>query len=1051
MQNIAGHFHRKDAEDAERKNSARSLRLCGKEYPAGRSLILTVRRFSFIIFIALLVAITSSSAENNDSPGSISNLHQWGAVTLFHGLPSNHVRAIAQDGEGIMWFGTDGGLAKYDGRRIQKIVVDALPTGRVRALKVDSDGDLWIGTDAGAARFIAGEFKPVAETEGKTITAIMLPERGRAVMASDQGTVFDCSTKTDGSLAIQTIEPRDSALLSIDAASHLPLQLTSLASIDNLLIVGTHSRGLISIEQRDVKEINSRPRAFFVEAMETDANGRLWFGAQTTSEDSGLYVNRDLLHPEKISAGLGTVNALKFDARDNLWVGTDGQGAFRYRESRRLDHFTFENTAGGLRSNRIYAVFVDREGVAWFGTDRGVCRYDPHGLRAERVSDDAESNFARALFQSSDGALWCGTNRGLFVRDNAGWQQIENLRGKTVHSIAEDPQGRLLIGTAAGLFAQAAKYSIEFSRIENGSATGDNIRAIQVFRGAVYIANFGRGIERFDGTKRALVWPTEHADSRERQVISFHAEKDERLWIGTAEAGVFSFDGQQVTTDTSLSRLRGVAVRAIDGVSNGVLWLATGRGLYALRSGELLHVIEDSDVRSVVAVSDSQKLAWCATAEGGLQKVLLDNADGAITTRIDAEQGLPSQNAFTILNARSQTGDEAIWIGTNRGVARYEPGMIAPLLFATRVMGKRIFTREEVRAGLSLEYPQNSIVLDVAATSSRTFPEQFQYSFSVFDAGGHLIRQKLSRDAQLFLENLSAGLYRVEARAFTNDLVPSEPLAFEFTVARAPFPWTSTALSVLLTLALVAVWWGYRQNSRLARTNDALKGANRQLGDTRLQLASETEAERRRIARDLHDQTLADLRRLLLLTDQLPATRDNGHAGVEPIQFRSEIESISTEIRRICEDLSPSALANVGLAAALEWALANGVAQLPDERKFDYEFDCTEGFEERLQIAHGVQIQIYRIVQEAVSNICRHAGATHVKLTVMIEPDDGLLIQLEDNGRSFDPRSRTAGTSRGLTNIRSRASLIEADASWSKRAEGGMLFTLHKSASRIQT
>jgi signal transduction histidine kinase/sugar lactone lactonase YvrE len=1007
--------------------------------------IFIARRFSFIIFVALLISFTSLSAENTVST---SNLHQWGAVTLFHGLPSNHVRAIAQDGEGMMWFGTDGGLAKYDGRRIQKMVVDALPAGRVRALKLDSDGVLWVGTDSGAARLVAGEFKPIAETEGKAVTAIILPERGRAVMVSEQGTVFDCLTKTDGSLAVQTIEPRDSALLNVDSGGRAPLQLTSLALIDNSLIVGTHSRGLLSIEQRDVKEINSRPRAFFVEAIETDANGRLWFGAQTTSEDSGLYVNRDLLHPEKVSAGLGTVTALKFDARDDLWVGTDGQGAFRYRDSRRFDHFTFENTAGGLRSNRIYSVFVDREGVAWFGTDRGVCRYDSHGLRTERVSDDAESNFTRVLFQASDGALWCGTNRGLFVRDNAGWQQIETLRGKTVHSIVEAPQGYLLVGTAAGLFVQQKGVTNEFSRIDGSSANGDNIRAIEIFRGAVYIANFGRGVERLDATKRTLIWPTEPADARERLVCSFHAEKDERLWIGTTEAGVYIFDGQQVTTNPALSGLQGAAVRAIDSATSSVLWLATARGLYALRSGKLLHIIEGSDARSVVAVPDSQQIAWCAT-DSGLQKVLLDDADGAVTARVDAEQGLPSQNTFAILNVRPQTGDETIWIGTNRGVARYEPGQIAPLLFATRVMGKRIFTREEMRAGLSLEYPQNSIALDVAATSSRTFPEQFQYSFSVFDSGGKLIKQKLSRDSQLLLENLRAGLYRIKARAFTNDLVASEPLMFEFTVARAPFPWTSTALSVLLVLALVAVWWGYRQNRRLARTNDALKGANRQLADTRLQLASETEAERRRIARDLHDQTLADLRRLLLLTDQLPATKDNGHTSVEPIQFRSEIESISTEIRRICEDLSPSALANVGLAAALEWALANGVAQLPDEQKFDYEFECDEGLEEKLQIAPGVQIQIYRIVQETVNNICRHAGATHVKLAVMIEPDGGLLIRLEDNGRGFDPKSRTARTSRGLTNIRSRASLIEANASWSKRAEGGMLFTLRKPANRI--
>ena len=392
---------------------------------------------AFVSSALLFVTITSSSAENNEAPVSTSNLHQWGAATLFHGLPSDHVRAIAQDGEGMMWFGTDGGLAKYDGRRIQKMVVGALPAGRVRALKLDSDGVLWVGTDGGAARLVAGECKPIAETEGKAVTAIILPQRDRAVMVSEQGTVFDCLTKTDGRLPCKQSSretARFSTLIPV-AARRFNYQSRV---IDKSLIVGTHSRGLLSIEQREVKEIISRPRAFFVEAIETNANGRLWFGAQTTSEDSGLYVNRDLLHPEKVSAGL-TVTALKFDARDDLWVGTDGQGAFRYRDSRRLDHFTFENTAGGLRSNRIYSVFVVAKAFV-VGTDRGVCRYDSHGLRTEPVSDDAESNFTRVLFQASDGALWCGTNRGLFVRDNAGWQQIENLRGKTVHSMAEDPQ-----------------------------------------------------------------------------------------------------------------------------------------------------------------------------------------------------------------------------------------------------------------------------------------------------------------------------------------------------------------------------------------------------------------------------------------------------------------------------------------------------------------------------------------------------------------------------------------------------------------------------------
>jgi signal transduction histidine kinase len=333
---------------------------------------------------------------------------------------------------------------------------------------------------------------------------------------------------------------------------------------------------------------------------------------------------------------------------------------------------------------------------------------------------------------------------------------------------------------------------------------------------------------------------------------------------------------------------------------------------------------------------------------------------------------------------------------------------------------------------LKLEYPQNSLALEVAANSSRTFAEQFQYSFSVVDHNGGLIRQKLSHDSQLLLENLRPGNYRVEARAYTRDLVASEPIRFEFNVARAPFPWTSTALSVLLLLALVAMWWGYRQNKRLVGTNVAL-------AETRFQLANETETERRRIARDLHDQTLSDLRRLMLLTDQLPVNESsNGH--VEPSKIRAEIESVSTEIRRICEDLSPSALANVGLSAALEWALADAVGHQPAEKRFEYEFVCDPVIDERLRLDPAQQIQIYRIVQEAISNVCRHSSATRVSLSLSIDSDGELVIELEDNGRGFDV-NKLAKKGRGLTNIRSRASLIDANVTWSTPGDG-TLFTL---------
>ena len=167
-----------------------------------------------------------------------------------------------------------------------------------------------------------------------------------------------------------------------------------------------------------------------------------------------------------------------------------------------------------------------------------------------------------------------------------------------------------------------------------------------------------------------------------------------------------------------------------------------------------------------------------------------------------------------------------------------------------------------------------------------------------------------------------------------------------------------------------------------------------------------------------------------MLTDQLPANgnadgkynadanqRDaNRQSAASPAVFRHEIESISNEIRRICEDLSPSVLENVGFSAALEWALANAVTHAPVERKFEYEFAADENLDEQLNLPRATEMQIYRILQEAVSNISRHAAAKHVRLAATTSPAGDFLLTLEDDGRDFDPHSPKLKQGRGLAN-----------------------------------
>ncbi|HEU4595726.1 MAG TPA: two-component regulator propeller domain-containing protein, partial [Pyrinomonadaceae bacterium] len=322
-------------------------------------------------------------------------------MTLFHGLPSDMVRAIAQDSEGVMWFGTDAGLARYDGRRTQTVTDEGLAGRRVLAVRVGPGGELWVGTDGGAFVRAGGEgsrFRALPETKGKTVTAVNTNAPGRAFLATGDGLVFDSRQQPDESFTTRPLlaEPVTAA------GKSQPLWLTSLAFAGETLLVGTRGRGLLAVTpEGTLKEVAGRPRAFFVEALAEDSEGGVVrLGSQTSAGDSGLYKIEGASPPQQqqlravklAGASTGTVSALARASGGDLYAATDGHGVFRYRGEQVFEHFTFEGTAGGLRSDRVSAVFVDREGVVWFGTNRGVCRFDPHGVRVEKLSAETESN-----------------------------------------------------------------------------------------------------------------------------------------------------------------------------------------------------------------------------------------------------------------------------------------------------------------------------------------------------------------------------------------------------------------------------------------------------------------------------------------------------------------------------------------------------------------------------------------------------------------------------------------------------------------------------------
>ncbi len=966
------------------------------------SLITVCKSFFVFLFLTLnIFSQTEPTIKENIFQSSL-NLHQWGTISSFNGLPSERVNAITQTEDGFLWFATDNGLAKFDGRRVQTNLSAGLSSLRVLSLQTSNDETLWIGTEKGGFFYKDNFFQPIQETANFIINSIFVD--GEIVyLTASNGTIFKI-TKSENSVKTETI-----------LRSSLPLR--GISKINNELYIATFNSGLLKLQNGKAEQFITRPRPFFINLLKRDKSGNLWLGTTSSGEGSGLFYAEIFPNLKAIGENLGTVNSIDFHNNNEVWVGTDGRGAFYFKEQKLSQRFTFENTSGGLRSNKILATFVDREGVIWFGTDKGVNRYDPKSPRNEAISEDVQSNYVRTLFLSKNGKMYAGTNRGLYEFDEAkdAWQTVKGFEKRRIYAISETEDQGLLVGTANNLSS--------INKTTETLLEDEDIRAIEQFQGETYFLSFGKGLKKTGSNESSLM--------SEPKIISLYNENDKYLWLGTIKKGIFIYDGKKVTPKPELQELNGNAVQAINGNETDGIWFATDKGLYLYKNGELQIVLANQNARDVFTQKDiNGKLrVWCAT-ENGLFTLTSDENFGWISSRIDIEQGLASQNIFEIL----PLSENSLLIGTNLGIVRYDTSKIRPLLVPNRILSQRIHQSSELKTGINLNYPQNSLSVDVVAISSRTFPEQFQYSFLLFNSNNELIDKKFSEDSQFLMDNLAPDKYRVEMRAYDKNLFASEPLTFDFTVEQAPFPVVPTILFILLVIALAALIWAIFSQRKIFQTSKELVLTNEELNNARLSLANEAERERHRISRDLHDQTLADLRHLILMADEVPSEK----AG----EFRTEIENVSDEIRRICEDLSPSVLENIGFAAALEWALGNSVEQVSKGQEIEHEFIAPEDLEKNLNLSRSEQLQVYRIAQEVLSNIVRHSDATKIIMRAEIFVEKGFVLRIEDNAKPFNPEKTRKG--RGLANINARAKLIEAEIGWKKAKQKGMIFTLSK-------
>jgi diguanylate cyclase (GGDEF)-like protein len=580
------------------------------------------------------------------------------------GLPNSSVSGIAQDRRGFLWFGTQGGVVRYDGYSFktfesEPFEADSLSHNQVQTLFLDGDV-LWIGTYAGL---------------------------NRLDLLTEKLTVFRHDRSDDGSLSNELI-------ISIGKDSAGSLWVGTFKGLNRLdESTGKFTRYLHS--DADPASIG----ADVVRDIHTDRNGALWVATSggglsryDPASDSFRTVRSRTGDPSSLPSDAAM--SIAEGADGSLWIGTWGGGVSRLVDPEAMAFRTYK-----LDDNRVYFVNAQIPGRILAGSwGGGLFEIDTGtGAVARRREGDGPGSIASDVVYSAlldeGGTLWVGTNGGGVSRAEQRGKRYqaqfhdserpESLSAGKVSAIAEDKLGRLWVGVYNGGLNRWDPKAGAFVHYRHDPkdprSLGSDIVNLLFLSAAgdLWVAT-NDGLCRYDyRTDDFTVY--RHDDRNPRSiadsvVYSLEDAPGGDLWVGTYTKGL---DRWERASDTFVhypadpSGSTGPTdslVYALEYDAGGTLWLGLNSGLNRLVDGKFIGYrydpsnrkgISSDTVRNIFA--DSRGRLWFGTVGGGLMRYEAETDTFAHFTKRD---GLPHNMVRSILEA----DDGSLWIGTATGL-----------------------------------------------------------------------------------------------------------------------------------------------------------------------------------------------------------------------------------------------------------------------------------------------------------------------------------------------------------------------------------------------
>jgi ligand-binding sensor domain-containing protein/signal transduction histidine kinase len=347
------------------------------------------------------------------------------------------------------------------------------------------------------------------------------------------------------------------------------------------------------------------------------------------------------------------VQALYQDRAGYLWIGTQA-GLNRYDGV----SFTVYGPAQGLGQDWINALAEDAQGRLWIATLGGVFVWDGRQFRAHTMADGLADTRVTALAVDREGTIWCGTHRGISRYDGRHWRTYtvaDGLPDPRVNALLVDAQGRLWVGMEAGLAYWTGTRFVAFDA--DGLRTR-SVRALAEDRARRLWVGTNADVRVYERGRLMKQYATAHP------VVALCADRFGIVWAGTPR-GLIKIEGDRLTTLAAAQGLAYSDVRALLEDREGVLWIGVLGGLYKFHSRAFtIYRVEDGLGSNVVRpiVRDHRGWLWVGTSAG------LSRFDGSRWRTFTRRDGLADDYVFALLEDRQGW----LWIGTRAGIMLFD-------------------------------------------------------------------------------------------------------------------------------------------------------------------------------------------------------------------------------------------------------------------------------------------------------------------------------------------------------------------------------------------